>query len=69
MYYTIYLRVYNKYGECEHRQTFNARTKAAVSMLAGKWCVAGWGKGWRDDMLLTVRINQFDNTIISWDIR
>lgn len=67
--YMLTVRVYNQHNECECIQTFYARSKAAVSMMAGRWCTKGWGKGWRDALICTVRVNQFDNTIISWEIR
>lgn len=66
--YVLYLRVFNRYGECEHEKHFHAKTKAAVSMLAGRYCIQCWGHSGKDELTIKRRVNQYDDHIIYWDI-
>jgi hypothetical protein len=66
--YLVIIDVYNKFGECEESKTFSAKTKAAASMLAGKWCIAGWGHSWKETSKVKKWTSDIDSTIIHWEI-
>lgn len=67
--HTIYVYVYNRHGEVEQEQSFNAKTKAAASAKASRWCAKGWGKNWRSLFTVKTRTNTLTHLISSWELR
>jgi glutamate/tyrosine decarboxylase-like PLP-dependent enzyme len=65
--HTLTVNVINAHGECEHTETFTARSKQAVSMLAGKAMRRWWCQSEVDTLTITKRQPGFNFYV--WDVR
>lgn len=65
--HTLTINVFNTHGECEHTETFTARTKQAVCMLAGKAMRRWWTSTEVDTLAITKRQPGYNFYV--WDIQ
>lgn len=63
--FTVVVQSFNCFGEIEYEKSFRAKTKAAASMQAAKWCSAGWGS----EYTLCVHKRTIDESFSLWELR
>jgi len=64
--YTVVIHVYNRFNEIETEKFFRAKTKAAASSIASRWCSSGWCN-WRDTF--SVKVRDIGDNFYIWELR